>query len=118
MLTKNSPEVQNLLTRIQTTVPGITDRLGNLWDHHEKVGIEMTFDQEPPTELLREFRPGHYSLEVLYVDVATQHELGWLVAHKECTSCWSSASLTKLLEHSNNKSPAPVWEIKDYSFGQ
>lgn len=99
MLTKNSPEVQSLLSRIQAVVPGITGPLSLLWDHHAEVGIEMTFDQEPPTEWLREFRPGHYSLIVLYVDVDTQHKLGWL-------------------DHPYKDTPAPVWEVRDYSFGQ
>lgn len=66
MLKKDSPEVQDLLNRIQQVVPGLTGPVGNLWDHHIEVGIEMTYDQEPPTAMLREFRPGHYGLVVLY----------------------------------------------------
>lgn len=91
MLTKDSPEVQDLLARIQQVVPGLTGPIGKLWDYHYNgyVGVEIVYDQEPPTSMLQEFRPGHYGLMVVYL----VHE-----------------------DHNDETSP-PAWEVGDYGCG-
>ena len=68
MLTKDSPEVQDLLSRIQDVVPGLTGPVGNLWEDRDTgyLALEITYDQDAPTPELREFRPGHYGLLIEY----------------------------------------------------
>jgi len=62
-LTKDSPEVQDLLARIKEVVNTITGPVGNLWVNEDHQ-IEITYDQNPPTQELRDYRPGRYSLLV------------------------------------------------------
>lgn len=103
MLTKNSPELQDLLSRIQQVVPGLTGPVSsspmNLWEYkyNGHVGIEMVYDQEPPTAMLREFRPGHYSLIVVYLNGSSRMGLD----HQD---------------YDDETSP-PTWEVSDYGCG-
>ena len=136
MVTKNSYEVQDLLSRIQEMVPamvhlggpamvhlggpGITGPISNLWDceYNGYVGIEVVFDQDPPTAILREFRPGHYQLVALYLPHEEhQHQHNSAVCVVAHTHSKADTYRGGRSEHNNEASP-PVWEISDYGCSQ
>lgn len=68
IITKDSPQVQDLLHRIQQTVPDLTGSVGNLWVERVdgKVEVSITYDQDGPTETTHQHRPGRYSLVAVF----------------------------------------------------
>lgn len=69
MIDKNFPAFMNLIQRLKTKYPQITGevvRLVGRWEMNGCLDLQVTLKQDAPTEKLRDFDPGRYTIHLTY----------------------------------------------------